>query len=211
MKKLLEGNKRYFVTAIDTDAGKTMVSAILCQYLKADYWKPVQSGDLDNSDSHKIERLTYRKETTIHPETYQLNIPASPHFSAEEDGVEIKLETFKLPTQEQPLIVEGAGGLLVPLNNEQTLFDLMIQLKLPVILVIRHYLGSINHSLLSIEHLKKSGLEIAAVIINGRPTPSSTSIIQNYQPDLNYYQLPEFPSFTKESIKAYLNKEHGLA
>ncbi|MEM8847356.1 MAG: dethiobiotin synthase, partial [Bacteroidota bacterium] len=139
-----------FVTGISTEVGKTVASAIVVEALEADYWKPVQAGDLENSDSHKIERLISNTKTKIHPNAYALNTPMSPHAAAEIDGVKVDLEKINPPQTENHLVIEGAGGLLVPLNERDTIHDL-IQPNYKVIVVSRHYLGSINHTLLTIE------------------------------------------------------------
>lgn len=164
-----------FVTAIDTDAGKTVASAIIATALQADYWKPIQSGDLENSDSHKIERLT--SGVTIFPERFRLTVPASPHYAAEVDGVELSVSDFSIPDTNRLVVCEGAGGLLVPLNEHETILDIIDHLGLPVILVSRHKLGSINHTLLSIDTLLLRGCTIAGVLFVGEETPSTESII----------------------------------
>ncbi|MEM8848047.1 MAG: dethiobiotin synthase, partial [Bacteroidota bacterium] len=136
-----------FVTGISTEVGKTVASAIVVEALEADYWKPVQAGDLDNSDSHKIERLISNTKTKIHPNSYALNTPMSPHAAAEIDGIRVDLEKIVPPQTENHLVIEGAGGLLVPLNEKDTINDLILT-NYKVIVVSRHYLGSINHTLL---------------------------------------------------------------
>lgn len=169
---------QYFVTGIGTEIGKTIVSAILTEALAADYWKPIQSGDLDNSDSQKIQRWVSNPHTRIHPERFRLNKPLSPHASAAIDGVEIKVQDFQLPNISRPLIVEGAGGLMVPLNHQETMLDLIQHLNLPVILVSRHYLGSINHTLLSLEVLRSRGIRLAGLLYNGAENVASEQAIE---------------------------------
>lgn len=169
---------QFFVTGIGTEVGKTIVSAVLTEALAADYWKPIQSGDLDNTDSMKIERWISNPHTRIHPERYRLNQPLSPHASAALDGVEIKVSDFELPPTDRPLIVEGAGGLLVPLSLQETMLDLIEHLQLPVILVVRHYLGSINHTLLSLEVLRMRGIAMAGVVYNGAENVASERAIE---------------------------------
>lgn len=169
---------QYFVTGIGTEIGKTILSAILTEALQADYWKPIQSGDLDNSDSLKIQRWVSNPHTRIHPERFRLNTPLSPHASAAIDGVEIKVQDFQLPDTTRPLIVEGAGGLMVPLNHRETMLDLIQHLNLPVILVSRHYLGSINHTLLSLEVLRSRGIELAGLLYNGAENVASEKAIE---------------------------------
>jgi dethiobiotin synthetase len=166
----------YFVTAIHTDSGKTLVSAILCKALGADYWKPVQAGL--PTDSEKIRELT-SATTTIHPEAYRLRLPASPHAAAKEEGIVIRLSDFRLPTQKL-LIIEGAGGCLVPLNNNDFVIDIARQFDCQVILVANLYLGSINHTLLSFEALKARNLPVAGIIFNGKSTPESENIILHH-------------------------------
>jgi dethiobiotin synthetase len=165
----------FFVTGIGTDVGKTVVSAILSEALEAYYWKPIQSGDLDNSDSNKIEKWT--DKVKILQEKYRLNNPLSPHTSARMDGVNISTE-IEAPNV-TPLIVEGAGGILVPINDDgETVFDLMKQLNLPVIVVIKHYLGSINHTLLTLEYLQSNGITIAGLVVTGNRHEESERIIK---------------------------------
>tara|TARA_R110002072_G_scaffold39108_12_gene112660 strand:- start:2042 stop:2683 length:642 start_codon:yes stop_codon:yes gene_type:complete len=168
--------KRIFVTGIGTEVGKTVTSAVLVEALKADYWKPIQSGDLNYSDSHKIQEWS-KNVGKIHPETYAFKIPASPHYSAKEEAVEIELKKFHIPETENHLIIEGAGGLMVPLNDRECILDLIKHLNVPIVLVSQAYLGSINHSLLSLEMLKSQGLEIGALIFTGTRNIESEDII----------------------------------
>ena len=144
---------KIFITGISTDVGKTVVSAIITQALEADYWKPIQAGDLNNSDTHKIKAYVSNQKTTFFENSYALNTPASPHHAAELDCVQIDIQKIIEPKTENHLVIEGAGGLYVPLNSNETIVDL-IQPDYKVIVVSRHYLGSINHTLLTIEALK---------------------------------------------------------
>lgn len=166
---------KYFVTGIDTDSGKTLACAILCEALKADYWKPVQSGLPRDSDT--IQNLISNDLTRIHPETFLLKTPASPHAAADIDGVKIQLKDFKLPQTNNTLIIEGAGGTLVPLNEKNFMVDLMLHLNAGIIVVADLYLGSINHTLLTIEALKNRNLKIKGIIFNGDTNAASESII----------------------------------
>lgn len=167
---------KIFITGIGTDVGKTVASAIVTQALEADYWKPIQAGDLDHSDSHKIQSLISNSKTVIHPNAYALNTPASPHWAAEIDGLRIDLKKIKEPKTQNHLVVEGAGGVLVPLNEHDCVIDL-IQKEYQVIVVSRHYLGSINHTLLTIEMLKSRNLSVAGIIFSGDEHPSTEQII----------------------------------
>ena len=167
--------KRIFITGISTDVGKTIASAIVVEALEADYWKPVQAGDLDSSDSHRIKELISNDTSVIHPNSYALNHPMSPHAAADLDGVNIQLEKIKEPETVNHLVIEGAGGLLVPLNGSNTILDL-IDPTYKVIVVSRHYLGSINHSLLTINLLLEKGFDVA-VIFSGEENRATESII----------------------------------
>ena len=159
--------KSLFVTGIGTGIGKTIVSAALVEKLKADYWKPIQSGDLDKSDSITVKSLISNTITNIHPESYRLTQPFSPHKSAAIDGITIDPDSIQLPKTNNNLIIEGAGGLMVPLNDKFLIIDLIKNLGAEVILVSQNYLGSINHTLLSIYALKNYGIPIKGVIFNG--------------------------------------------
>lgn len=161
-------NKPLFVTGIGTYVGKSIASAVLCEQLKADYWKPVQSGDLDATDSQKVRELISNPQTRIHPEAFSFKLAASPHQSSKEEGVMIRAKDFKLPLTENKLIIEGAGGLFVPLSNDLLMIDLIRQFQAEVVLVIRSYLGCINHTLLSLHALKTLNLPLKHVILNGR-------------------------------------------
>lgn len=172
--------KKLFVTGIGTDVGKTVVSAILTEAIEADYWKPVQAGDLDNSDSIKVERYISNKKTVIHPEGMKLNSPMSPHAAAAIDGVEIELSDIRLPETDNNLIVEGAGGLMVPLNDKDLIIDLIQHLGLEVVLVSQNYLGSINHTILSIDALKSRGIKVLGIIFNGETNEETEKYILNY-------------------------------
>ena len=169
---------QYFVTGIGTEIGKTVVSATLVEALQADYWKPIQSGDLDYTDSMKVQSWISNTQTRIFPERFRLKTPLSPHAAAAIDGVEIKISDFQLPPTDRPLIVEGAGGLMVPLNHQETMLDLIKHLNLPVILVSRHYLGSINHTLLSLEVLRSRGIALAGLLYNGLENVASEQAIE---------------------------------
>jgi dethiobiotin synthetase len=168
---------KYFVTGIGTEIGKTITSAILVEYLKADYWKPIQSGDLDHSDTNKVQNLVSNTQTKFHPESYRLTQPFSPHYSAQLDDVTISLDEINIPETANNLIIEGAGGLMVPLNQEDLIIDLIKKLDVEVILVSKNYLGSINHTLLSIEALNSRNVPIKGIIFNGESTPASEDII----------------------------------
>ena len=190
-----------FITGIGTGIGKTMISAILTEKLKADYWKPIQSGDLDASDTLKVKSLISNNVTRFFPEAYALTQPFSPHKSAALDKVTIDLENIVLPKTDNQLIIEGAGGLMVPLNNNFLIIDLIKQLDARVILVTKHYLGSINHTLLSIHALKKYGIPIMGIIFNGDKDIYSKSYILEYSEINDLGQIPEYKTIDKKTIK----------
>lgn len=196
-------SSKYIITGIGTDVGKTVVSAIVAQALKATYWKPVQAGDLDNTDSMKVDRYT-TDEVSVLPEQFKLNHPMSPHAAAQLDGVSIRLEDFVLPEVQGNLIVEGAGGLLVPLNSDGLLFaDLCQHLNLPIILVSRHYLGSINHTLLTAEVLKNRNLLVKGIIFNGEENSASEAIILQLTGFKNLGRIPQVENIDQAFISEH--------
>ncbi len=181
---------QYVVVGVGTDVGKTVVSAIVVEALKAYYWKPVQAGDLQFTDSHKVAQYALSSKGIL-PEKWRLNTPASPHYAAELDAVSIRSTDFELPNVVGDLIIEGAGGLMVPLNVNGLLYlDIVKQWDLPVILVSRHYLGSINHTLMSLALLKEYGIEVRLVVFNGDENQATESIIQKMHPELTYHRIP---------------------
>ena len=195
----------YFITGIDTEVGKTMISAIVTEALEADYWKPIQAGDLDNSDTHKVERLISNKKTKFHKNAFALKTPMSPHAAAEIDGVQVSSKTIIRPETDNNLVVEGAGGLLVPISDSETIADL-INPDDKVILVSRHYLGSINHTLLSIEALRSRGLDCFGIIYSGNETKTTEDIIEKMSGVPVIGRVEEEEEFTAEVIKKYADK-----
>jgi dethiobiotin synthetase len=191
----------YFVTGIGTGIGKTVISAILTEKLNADYWKPVQSGDLDISDSLLIKHLVSNTKTVIHPERYRLGQPLSPHLSARLDGIEINLEDIQISKTNNHLIIEGAGGLMVPLNNDELILDLIKKTNAKVIVVSQNYLGSINHTLLTLEVLKVNQIAIEGLIFNGASNPESEAYISQYSKVKILGRVPKMSVIDKESIK----------
>ncbi|MDG1858066.1 MAG: dethiobiotin synthase [Emcibacteraceae bacterium] len=190
-----------FISGIDTDVGKTVVSAIVAQSLAANYWKPIQAGDLDNTDSIKVARLC---NETVHvlPEKYRLKTPMSPHGAAEIDQVEIKSSDFEVPHFDNTLIIEGAGGMMVPLHNDGLLLiDVLAEKKWPVILVSRHYLGSINHTLLSVDALKKRNIPILGIIYVGEEHQSTEKIISSVSQIPVLGRIPMVDKVNKEFVQ----------
>ena len=193
---------KLFITGISTDVGKTIASAIITEALQADYWKPIQAGDLNDSDSHKIQRYISNDKSVIHENSYKLNTPASPHFAAELDGITIDIKNIKEPKTANHLVIEGAGGIFVPLNESAFVIDL-IQSDYKVIVVSRHYLGSINHTLMTIEALKNRGIVIAGIIFNGNENRPTETIILNTTQLKCIGRIEEEPYFDQNVISEY--------
>jgi dethiobiotin synthetase len=193
-------HKPLFVTGIGTDIGKTLISAILVEKLKCDYWKPVQSGELENSDTMKVQRLISNTTSVFYPEAYRLTQPYSPHKSAELDGIEIDEKTIIAPKTNNQLLIEGAGGLMVPLNNHALVIDLIKQLDAEVILVSQNYLGSINHTILSIEALKQRYIPIKGVLFNGEENVSTEDYLITYTQVKHLGRVPVLPTVDKNTI-----------
>ena len=168
------------VAGIGTEIGKTVASAVLVEALKADYWKPIQSGALDDSDTDTVRRLVSNPASRFHSEAYRLTQPLSPHASAELDGVRIDLQLIKTPETANSLIIELAGGLMVPLNDRDLTIDWVAQSGLPVVLVSRNYLGSINHTLLSVEVCRNRHIPFVGLIFNGPTVPATETFLLNY-------------------------------
>ena len=196
----------YFITGIGTDAGKTVVSSILCELLHATYWKPIQSGDLQNSDSKKIQQWL-NNTVEIIPEAYLFSEALSPHVASKIDGVSINPAMLNLPKTAGNLIVEGAGGWLVPINESGITFaDLAEQWNLPVILVSRHYLGSINHTLLSIESIQSRNVNIHGIIYVGEPLPDTCEIIEKITGVKTLFSVPLFDKVDTDTIKLFVKE-----
>ncbi len=165
----------YFITGIDTDSGKSLVSAVLCEALHADYWKPIQAGRPTDTDF--VKNLISNKTTKFHPESYLLETPASPHAAAKKENVDIQLNQITLPTTANDIVIEGAGGCLVPLNDKDFVIDIASKFKCEIILVADLYLGSINHTLLTVNELKSRRLTVKGIIFNGEKNTESQRII----------------------------------
>ncbi|ADY28866.1 dethiobiotin synthase [Cellulophaga lytica] len=193
--------KQIFVTGISTEVGKTVASAILTEALEADYWKPIQAGDLDTSDSHKIADFISNSKTVIHKNSYALQTPMSPHAAAEIDGVVIEVDKIVAPKTTNHLVIEGAGGLLVPLNDNDTILDI-IDPSHQVVVVSRHYLGSINHTLLTVNYLEERGFKVS-IIFSGEEHKTTESIILSKTNAKLIGRIEEEPYFDKNVIKEY--------
>ncbi len=170
-----------FVTGTDTGIGKTVVSAMLMSALDATYWKPIQAGLEEETDTEFVQRVSEAKPENIIPERYRLVTPMSPHAAADIDGVSISLNDFELPSfTTEHLIIEGAGGLLVPINQKETVLDVIQHLDIPVLLVARSGLGTLNHTLLSLSALRNRGISVYAVVLNGEFHLSNKETIEHF-------------------------------
>jgi dethiobiotin synthetase len=198
-------NNTYFITGIGTDVGKTVISAIVVKALGADYWKPIQAGDLDYSDTHKVKELVNDDSIKFHSNAFALKTPMSPHAAADIDGINIKLGDITTPKLKKHLVIEGAGGLLVPINNKDTIADL-ISKEDKIILVSRHYLGSINHTLLSLEFLKNKGFKNIGIIFSGVEHPTTESIILSKTKAKFIGRVDEEKEFTPQVIQKYAER-----
>lgn len=193
------------VAGIHTGIGKTICSSILCQALGYEYFKPVQAGDLESTDSMQVKRLVSHPRCKIHPEIYKLNIPASPHYAAEQEGIEIKEEKLVLPISANQLVVETAGGLMSPLSSSILNVDLIRIFNLPVVLVSNNYLGSINHTLLSFELLKSKQAKVIGIVFNGETNQASESYILNYTKLPHLFSVPQFSELNAAAIENFAN------
>ena len=193
---------KLFITGISTDVGKTIASAIIVEALQADYWKPIQAGDLDHSDTYKVQSLVSNKQSHFHSNSYALQTPASPHLAAAIDGITIAMNQIQEPKTNNHLVIEGAGGILVPLNETQSVVDL-IQPDYKVIVVSRHYLGSINHTLLTIEALQNRKIKVAGIIFSGDENTSSESIILSRTAVPFIGRIAQEPYFDTNVISEY--------
>ncbi len=172
--------KKIFVTGIGTDIGKTIVSAVVVEALQADYWKPIQSGGLDYTDTQRVRNLTSNSKSQFYPENYLFKHPVSPHLAAAMENTSISPETLITPETKNTLVIEGAGGLMVPLNGNFLMLHLIQQLQASVILVSKHYLGSINHTLLTASVLQANHIPVLGIVFNGNEhLDSETAILNN--------------------------------
>lgn len=194
----------YFITGISTEVGKTIASAIITEALEADYWKPIQAGELDNCDTKKAKQLISNSKSQFYDNAFALNTPMSPHAAAEIDNITIDIKQLKAPKTKNNLIIEGAGGLLVPLNSKHTILDL-IQPDYKVIVVSRHYLGSINHTLLTVNLLKEKGFNVA-IVFSGNEYKTTEDIIKKMTNVPVIGRINEEPYFDKNVVLEYAEK-----
>ncbi|RQO32543.1 dethiobiotin synthase [Taibaiella sp. KBW10] len=190
--------QKLFLTGIGTDVGKTICAAVLTAYFQAEYWKPVQAGSLSYTDSMRVRELTGHY---THPEAYRLQLAASPHNAAAKEHIHIKLDHIQLPDTDQQLIIEGAGGLFVPLSDQVFMIDLIAQFAIPAALVVRDYLGCINHSLLSIQALRQRKIPLSYLILNGTFDPDTERVICMYiGQETQVIRIPELDVIDRAAI-----------
>lgn len=192
--------RRLFVSGTDTGVGKTLVAAALALGLEAVYWKPIQSGTDEGGDREWVRRHTGLEEGSLAPESYRLRAPLSPHTAAALEGVEIDLARVAEPDTER-LVVEGAGGVLVPLNRRQTIADLIAQLGYPVVLVGRSGLGTINHTLLSLEALRRRQIAVWGVVLNGPRNDANRRAIEQYGEVQVVGEVPPLEAIGPEALR----------
>jgi dethiobiotin synthetase len=192
---------RIVVTGTDTGIGKTVFSAALAGALAGFYWKPIQAGLDEETDSQAVLRLSGLAPERILPEAYRLRTPASPHLAAELDGVTIVHGSLELPEKDRPLVVEGAGGLLVPLTRGVTYLDLMTRWRVPVVLCARTTLGTINHSLLSIEALRARDVALLGIAFIGEENVESERIITEMGRVRRLGRLPHVAPLSRETLR----------
>jgi dethiobiotin synthetase len=202
--------KRFFITGIGTNVGKTFCSAILTEALQADYWKPVQTGVIESADVNEVSRLITNQRTQFQREAYSFTAPVSPHLAAAIENEEIELSKIELPNTANHLIIEGAGGILVPLNKTHYVIDIAKKFDAEVILVVRNYLGCINHSLLSIDYLMKNNFKLKGLILNGNFDAMVEESIVNYAntPVLaKFYEMSKVNEQVVSDLARTVNKE----
>ncbi|MCK1402294.1 ATP-dependent dethiobiotin synthetase BioD [Bradyrhizobium sp. 4] len=193
---------RIVVTGTDTGIGKTVFAAGLAHLLGANYWKPVQAGLEGETDSEAAARLGGLSPDRVVPELYRLRTPASPHHSAEIDGVRMNVNSFHLPDSgERPLVIEGAGGLMVPLNRGTLYIDIFERWSLPVVLCASTELGTVNHSLLSIEALRKRHISIRGIAFIGERNPQSEGAICEIGRVRSLGRLPWIAPLTADTLQ----------
>lgn len=194
--------RQFFVTGTDTGVGKTVLSALLCAALDAYYWKPIQTGTEVDSDSRTVAEFAELPPERIIPEAYRFTPAVSPHLAARMAGERIALEKMQLPAavRDSGLIVEGAGGVMVPINEHELMPDLMKQLGLPVLLAARSSLGTINHTLLSLAALRAAGLQVAGVVMIGKLNADNLEAIDRYGEVRVLGEIPWIAQLNRNSL-----------
>ena len=203
-------NNSIGIVGIHTGIGKTIAAAVLAEAIGADYWKPVQAGT-EERDTMLVKQLLSNGEQRVHDEAVILSQPMSPHAAAIIDGIEIDYTKFECPKTDKTLLIETAGGILSPMSGNSTMADFISYYKLPAILVVQNYLGSINHTLLSVEVLKSRGIRLLGIVMNGMENKSSETFIEDYAKMTIIARIPQFDKIDKESVAVYAAQiKHSL-
>ena len=192
----------FFITGTDTDVGKTLVSAWLLTQLEGTYWKPIQAGTLPTTDSATVQRLAQLPVSRVLPEAYLLPEPMAPHEAARRANIAMDMEKLRLPPHDGLVVVEGAGGLMVPIADGAYMIDLADSLDLPIILVARSTLGTINHTLLSLEAIRRRGLPLAGVVISGPESPHNRAAIERFGQVEVIAEIPFLETVSRDTLKA---------
>ena len=202
---------RFVISGTDTGIGKTVFAAALTHALEAHYWKPVQSGLEEDTDSERVARLAGVPRTRILPEAYRLKTPASPHLSARLDNVTIDPTRLLPPRPDGPLVIEGAGGLLVPLTDRLLFADIFALWQIPLILCARTALGTINHTLLSLEALRHRAIPVQGVVFIGDEDRENERVITDIGAVRRLGRLPRLPELTPEALHQAFAQHFNLA
>ena len=173
-------NKDLFVTGTDTCVGKTLLSAVFVAALNRKYWKPIQTGAYEGADRESIMLWTNVPEERIHPEAFVFDAPLSPHLAAEQQGRKIDLQLIRRPSDSEPIIIEGAGGVFVPINDDVFMLDLMKQLQAPIVVASRTTLGTINHTLLTVSAIRGAGLDLKGIVMVGNENANNRRSVEQY-------------------------------
>ncbi|MCX7744352.1 MAG: dethiobiotin synthase [Flavobacteriales bacterium] len=193
--------RKIFITGIGTDVGKTLASAVLTEAWQADYWKPIQAGNLDQLESTYVQSLVSNSKSVIHPTQILLNTPCSPHYAAQLDEITIEPEKLTIPKTANTLLIEGAGGLMVPLQKDFLILDLIKFWKLPVVLVSRNYLGSVNHTLLTLEVLKIHQIPVLGLVFSDTDAWDSMAYISHRSQLPIIGHIPRLTEISSQRIK----------
>lgn len=195
--------RKIFITGIGTGVGKTIVSAIVAEALQADYWKPIQTGSGEDRDSQTVKDLITNTKTKIHPEAFCLPLPASPFAAAEEQKIKIEIKNIAIPKTDNILVIEGAGGLMVPINEKECMIDMIEQWNAEVILVSQYYLGSINHTILSCMALAERKINVLGIVYNGEDNLMAEKSIRSFYNFPVIGRIKPESVFTPQKVSAY--------
>ena len=201
--------KNYFVTGTDTGCGKTVVSSCLVKALDADYWKPIQTGTIDGSiDKLIVQRLTGLEEDRFHPSSYSFRQPLSPLEAASREKRKIIIEKIKIPQSDRPIIIEGAGGILVPITRKKFMVDLIARLHLSVVLVCKTSLGTINHTLLSVEALRKRHINLVGIVFSGKINKWVTRAIAEMTKVNIIGKVPIIKPLSRHGVESFIKNDN---